>query len=167
MQVSFFPSWALAIEWVNWIHESYDKLIDSSEEGCGPEARFSLCEGCAHGLGDQRCEPQCESFVGFLRDLCKYCDDDSLMPVSHRDEADSVDSAVYGIGGCDLELAPREQQSVCWSVFSEYEEESACFSGCRVPAAVKHVIEVVSLVLQERVQRRVAEHIVLVPGGPH
>ena len=49
----------------------------------------------------------------------------SLMPVSQRGEADSLDSTVYGTGGGNLGLAPPEQESDCWGVFSMYEEESA------------------------------------------
>ena len=121
----FFPSLALPIVWVNLIHESYGDLFDSNEQGCGPVARFSLCDGCAQGLCDQCCEAQCEDFDGFFRNLRTYSDDDSLERVSQRDEADSLDTVVCGTRGIDLELAPPEQQSDGWSVFSEYEEESA------------------------------------------
>ena len=93
------------------------------------------------GLWVQCSVPECECFDGSLRDLCEYCDDVSLMPVSQCDEADSLDSTVYGTGGCDLELAPREQQSECWSVFPEHEEERAGVSELAVPehGCVTHV----------------------------
>ena len=55
------------------------------------------------------------------------------MPVSQRDEVDSLDSMECGTGGSDLELAPPEQQSDRWSVFSVYEGESASVSGQAVP----------------------------------
>ena len=48
--------------------------------------------------------PQCECFDGVLRDLCECCDDDSLMPVSQRHEAESLDSTVLS-----------EYQEVCAS----------------------------------------------------
>ena len=116
----FLPAWVLVIEWVKLMHESYGNLVDSIEQGCGPVARFSFCEGCAC---DQCCVFQCDGFDGCLRDLCQYCGGD--MPVSPRDEADSLDSTVCGTGGGDVELAPPEQQSDCWSVLSGCEEESA------------------------------------------
>ena len=98
-------------EWVSLIHESYGDLFDSKEQECGPLARFSLCECCAQGLFDQCCETQRECFGGSSRDFCQCFDDDSLMRVSQRHEADSLDSAV----------------------FSEYEEDSANVSELAVP----------------------------------
>ena len=67
---------------------------------------------------DLCCVSWCEGFDGSLRGPC---DNDSLMRVPQRDEADSLDSTVCGTGGSDLELAPPEQQSDRWSVFSVYE----------------------------------------------
>ena len=45
---------------------------------------------------------QSEGFDGSLRDPCEYCDNGSLMLVSQRDKAHSLDSTVCATGGCDL-----------------------------------------------------------------
>ena len=122
------PSWTVPIERVNFIRESCGNLFDSIEQGCWPVARFSFCEGC---------NVVCPS-ARISMAPCEYCNDGSLMPMSQRAEGDSLDSAVCGTGGCDLELAPPEQQSDCWSVFSEYEVNSA--SVCEL-AVLEHQID--------------------------
>ena len=53
-------------ERVNLIHGSCGNLFDSSEQGCGPVVRFSLC------LCDQCCVSQCDGSVGSVRDRCNY-----------------------------------------------------------------------------------------------
>ena len=107
--------------------------LTAMNKGCDPVARLSLCEGDAEGLCDQCCEPQCECSDGSRRDLCEYCAGDSLMPVSQRHKADSLNSTVFSEYGEEKvsisELAVHEHQIDflidCWSVSSEYDEEIA------------------------------------------
>ena len=113
------PSWAVHIEWDDLIHVVYGNFVfHSNQQGCGPVARFSFCEGCAQGLCDRRFVRQCEGVDGSLRDPCEG---GSLMPVSQC----SQDSTVCGSGGTDLELAlPEQQKSSLECVFEG--ETGAC-----------------------------------------
>ena len=116
----FVPSWALPIEWVNLTHDGCGDLFDSDEQGYGPVARFSFCEGCAQDR-NECCESQCECFGGSLRD--------SMMPVSQRHGPDSVDTA--GFSEYEKENVSVSEFSVhghqidheidCWSVSSAQE----------------------------------------------
>ena len=64
---------------------------------------------------------------------CEYCDDDFLMAVSQRHEADSLDSTLFSeyeeeSANVSEKTVPEHQNDheiECWNVSSEYDEEFA------------------------------------------